>query len=251
MTQADDGDGKEAGFLGRWSRRKLQPEVPAPLPVSAPPSPAATPTEHDARPRDPETGELIDEELVNRLPAVSELQAGGDLSAFMQKGVPEALRREALRTMWLKDPVIRNYVSPALDYAYDYNAPGGAPGFGPLSESDVADARTFLAKVFSTPQDQAGSTEVAGKTGSCDKQPHNEAADGSASVRQSDAAPQQFEENDAAADTVEAVKQAYNNHVLPETDEVSVVQRSIHSRDAARMTTHKRRRGGGAAPVLR
>jgi hypothetical protein len=44
-----------------------------------------------------------------------------------------------LRKSWALDPAIRNYVSPALEYAYDWNAPGGVPGGGELGAGvDVA-----------------------------------------------------------------------------------------------------------------
>lgn len=143
----------DEGFLSRWSRRKREVPQAAPPPVPEPPIATAS-SEPDERPRDPETGEVIDEELVRALPEVETLQAGGDLSAFMRRGVPEALRRQALRQMWLTDPAIRDYVSPALDYAHDYNIPGAVHGFGPLSESDIEQARVFLGEVFSTPSAQ-------------------------------------------------------------------------------------------------
>lgn len=152
-VKPDDPATSDEGFLSRWSRRKREvAQAPTP-PVPAPPMPSAE-SEPDERPRDPETGEVIDEELVRALPEVETLQAGGDLSAFMRRGVPEALRRQALRQMWLTDPAIRDYVSPALDYAHDYNIPGAVHGFGPLSESDIEQARAFLGEVFSTPSAQ-------------------------------------------------------------------------------------------------
>jgi hypothetical protein len=44
-----------------------------------------------------------------------------------------------LRKSWALDPAIRNYVNPALEYAYDWNAPGGVPGGGELGAGvDVA-----------------------------------------------------------------------------------------------------------------
>jgi hypothetical protein len=36
-----------------------------------------------------------------------------------------------LKALW-RDPVIRDYVGLS-DYAWDFNAPGGVPGFGPLN----------------------------------------------------------------------------------------------------------------------
>ena len=58
---------------------------------------------------------------------------------FLRKGVPEHLRNAALRKSWALDPAIRNYVNPALDYAYDWNTPGGVPGSSELGAGvDVA-----------------------------------------------------------------------------------------------------------------
>jgi hypothetical protein len=53
--------------------------------------------------------------------------------------VPEHLRNAALRKSWALDPAIRNYVNPALEYAYDWNTPGGVPGSSELGAGlDVA-----------------------------------------------------------------------------------------------------------------
>ncbi|MCZ8315668.1 DUF3306 domain-containing protein [Phreatobacter sp.] len=108
------------GFLSRWSRLKREPE-PAPV---EPAPPAAT------EPALPE-GRTLDD-LIAELPKVEDLVPGQSVSAFMQPWVPTPLRNAALQRMWLLDPAIRDYVSPALDYAYDYNTPGAAPGFGPI-----------------------------------------------------------------------------------------------------------------------
>ena len=65
---------------------------------------------------------------LSSLPKLEELTAATDITAFLRKGVPEHLRNAALRKSWALDPAIRNYVNPALDYAYDWNTPGGVPG---------------------------------------------------------------------------------------------------------------------------
>jgi hypothetical protein len=62
------------------------------------------------------------------LPKLEDLTETTDISAFLRKGVPQNLRNAALRKFWALDPTIRNYVNPALDYAYDWNATGGVPG---------------------------------------------------------------------------------------------------------------------------
>jgi hypothetical protein len=59
---------------------------------------------------------------------VESLTAESDFAAFLREEVPAALRRAALRRAWSLDPAIRDFVGPA-DYAWDFNAPGGVPGF--------------------------------------------------------------------------------------------------------------------------
>jgi hypothetical protein len=110
------------GFLSRWSRRKrgaavaAPPSAPAAPPEAAPPEAAAAPS--GAPPAfDPAS-----------LPPLESLTAESDFAAFLRDEVPAALRRAALRRAWTLDPSIRDFVGPA-DYAWDYNAPGGVPGF--------------------------------------------------------------------------------------------------------------------------
>ena len=129
MSASDQGDG-DKGFLARWSQRKRgaeQPERDAPLAdaeVGAEPAPEAeSPGEFD----------------LSSLPSLDELTPTTDITMFLRKGVPEHLRNAALRKSWALDPAIRNYVNPALDYAYDWNTPGGVPGSSELGAGvDVA-----------------------------------------------------------------------------------------------------------------
>jgi uncharacterized protein DUF3306 len=113
------------GFLSRWSRRKRAATVapPAEPPAAAPVPPEAAPPQAEAPPGgappafDPAS-----------LPPVGSLTAESDFAAFLRDEVPAALRRAALRRAWTLDPAIRDFVGPA-DYAWDYNAPDGVPGF--------------------------------------------------------------------------------------------------------------------------
>jgi hypothetical protein len=121
-------DGKS--FLSRWSQRKQeakQPDRDAPAPdADVPSGPVA---ESAAEP----------EFDLSSLPKLEDLTATTDITAFLRKGVPEHLRNAALRKSWALDPAIRNYVNPALDYAYDWNAPGGVPGGGEIGPGvDIA-----------------------------------------------------------------------------------------------------------------
>jgi Protein of unknown function (DUF3306) len=114
--------GRDEGFLTRWSRLKREPEPVAPEAVEPPAAPAA------------DLATSV-EEIVAALPRIEDLLPGQSLSGFMQTGVPVELKNAALRRMWTIDPAIRDFVGEALDYAYDYNTPGGAPGFGPMITS--------------------------------------------------------------------------------------------------------------------
>ena len=121
----------DKGFLARWSQRKQEARQP-----ETKPEPAAAPS--DAAAQEPK-GEVAEEFDLSSLPKLEDITGATDISAFLRKGVPESLRNAALRKSWALDPAVRNYVSPALDYAYDWNTPGGVPGSGELSAGfDVA-----------------------------------------------------------------------------------------------------------------
>ena len=129
MSAPDHGD-DDKGFLARWSQRKQeakQPDAPAGESVESSDSPA------------PQGEDVTPEFDLSTLPKLEELTGSTDITAFLRKGVPEHLRNAALQKSWALDPAIRNYVNPALEYAYDWNAPGGVPGGGELDAGvDVA-----------------------------------------------------------------------------------------------------------------
>jgi hypothetical protein len=86
----------------------------------------------------PEPDALTPEEVA-ALPPVDTVSDLVELRRFLAKGVPDLIRRAALRRIWLLDPRIRDHVDVALDYAYDWNTPGGVPGSGALvSRAGVA-----------------------------------------------------------------------------------------------------------------
>lgn len=246
----DDRDPDE-GFLTRWSRRKREIAVQAPEPPVAPPrpTPEAAP---DERPRDPETGEPIDEAVVARLPAISEIKAGDDLSMFMQRGVPEALRREALRAMWVNDPAIRDFVGPALDYAYDYNTPGAAPGYGPLSESDIAQGRAMIEKLLSRAEPSDAAKSDPSDDEDCDKSSHLVAKSEPEAVRRSLPASQHTQAVDVAALSELGAKPAPESVTHSESAPRHDVQRN-HAEAAGTpepaSARPRKRRGGGATPL--
>jgi hypothetical protein len=113
------------GFLSRWSRRKRAvvegraPEEPAP-PAEAPLPVTVPEAEVEA--------DVEDEFDLASLPPVESLTIESDFKAFLHRKVPLDLRAAALRRAWSLDPAIRDFIGPA-DYAWDFNAPDGVPGF--------------------------------------------------------------------------------------------------------------------------
>jgi hypothetical protein len=109
------------GFLSRWSRRK-RAVVEGRAPEEAPP-PAPLEAKPEALPAEPE-----DEFDLTSLPPIESLTIESDFKAFLHRKVPRELRAAALRRAWSLDPAIRDFIGPA-DYAWDFNAPDGVPGF--------------------------------------------------------------------------------------------------------------------------
>lgn len=112
-------------FLDRWSRLKQESRRQADAPAKAP----------EAAPETAGEAALAPEEIA-ALPRIDELTATSDVTVFLRSGVPQTLRKAALRRAWLLDPAIRDFVGHARDYDYDWNIPGGAPGHGPLQAID-------------------------------------------------------------------------------------------------------------------
>ncbi|MBP0463566.1 DUF3306 domain-containing protein [Roseomonas sp. PWR1] len=163
------------GFLSRWSRRKRAAEaglsVPDPqaeAPAAKPPAPAtgsvavagAAPVpDADPAPGAMEAPEEPGFDLAS-LPSIDSLTAESDFSAFLRTGVPEALRRAALRKAWALDPVVSTYIGPA-DYAWDFNAPDGVPGFALELGGDV---RKLLAQAIGLDRDEERAPAEAAET---------------------------------------------------------------------------------------
>src|SRR5882672_5705239 len=133
MSGPDETD-RDKGFLARWSQRKQEAKQPEPKPDA----PTDENTESSGSPA-PQGDDVTPEFDLSTLPKLEELTGSTDITAFLRKGVPEHLRNAALQKSWALDPAIRNYVNPALEYAYDWNTPGGAPGSGEIGAGmDVA-----------------------------------------------------------------------------------------------------------------
>lgn len=133
---SQDEKDSEKNFLSRWSQRKHEAKLP-----NADNVPVKPAEEAEALPAPSNESDVEEQFDLSSLPKLEDVTETTDITGFLRKGVPESLRNAALRKSWALDPAIRNYVNPALDYAYDWNTPGGVPG-----NSEIA-AGTDIAKM--------------------------------------------------------------------------------------------------------
>jgi hypothetical protein len=69
---------------------------------------------------------------VAKATSIESIDSRSDIRPFLASGVPADVTREALRLAWSTDPAIRDFVGLS-ENSRDFNAPGGVPGFGPLT----------------------------------------------------------------------------------------------------------------------
>ncbi len=111
MAERDD------GFLSRWSRRKRDPErEPDPTVESDEAKPGRAAIPQDIPEGDEEAG---DPEVIAKLPDIESLDEGSDFTPFMAEGVPEILRRRALRKLWRLNPVFA-HLDGLAEYDEDF-----------------------------------------------------------------------------------------------------------------------------------
>lgn len=154
-------DEQDKSFLSRWSQRKAEArkqEVAEPRPEPAPETEAAEPVDLES------------------LPPIEGLTEASDFTPYLRKGVPEAMRKAALRKLWVTEPSVVNYV-PLVEYAWHNNE----PGFGPLLPTD--DVEKLLKQIvegnpFTLPpepepkqQHEEGSTADAPALSASEEQP--------------------------------------------------------------------------------
>lgn len=124
----------DKNFLSRWSQRKREAKLP-----ENDRAVVKTAEEAEALPAPVAESDADEQFDLSSLPKLEEITETTDITGFLRKGVPESIRNAALRKSWALDPAVRNYVNPALDYAYDWNTPGGVPGSSELAAgTDIA-----------------------------------------------------------------------------------------------------------------
>jgi hypothetical protein len=134
-------------FLSRWSRRKREvlQETEATNPPAATDAHAQadrTSSEISSTPAPDPTSDPVG------LPSIESITAETDIRAFLFTGVPADLACAALRRAWSSDPAIRDFVGLS-ENSWDFNAPDGIPGFGPI---DPADVRRLVAQAIGKPE---------------------------------------------------------------------------------------------------
>jgi hypothetical protein len=143
--------------------------------------------------------------------------------------VPADLSRAALRRAWVADPAIRDFVGLA-ENAWDFTAPDGVPGFGPLRAID--DVQRLAAQLMGNPS-PADPDPAAGPSGQ----------DQSVADARSEA---NVPQRDVAADCDGAGPPP---HVRPPEDEAEPQQTkdvAVQNNEPAEQSSPARRRHGGA-----
>ena len=157
-------------FLKRWARLKSErPKAPEeePAPPAAAQAGEAAQQPEQVRPED--------------LPPIEELTAESDFTPFLKAGVPEELKRLALRKLWRSDPVFAN-LDGLVEYGEDFGAafrnPGpvatlfrigrGMPGPGDSEEEDRKEEAEVEAgeQMTAEEQEQSGLASGAEEGGS-------------------------------------------------------------------------------------
>ena len=123
---------EEDGILRRWARRKQVVR----------------------------SGKTMEAEQPLEIPPAADTIDLAEIAGWLKRNVPPAWKTAALRRLWVADPAIRNFVGMA-DYAWDWNTPGGAPGYGPLRAVD--DVAALLQRLAAPPEPAAlpGSEDIA------------------------------------------------------------------------------------------
>jgi len=206
----------QENFLTRWSRRKLEPaeKKAADGPHAADAEPAEGEGEKTAPPSE------VPEFDISALPSLSSIDANSDIRAFLQAGVPSALRHAALRRAWSADPAIRDFVGLNENF-WEGVGMDNVPGFGALDPG--VDVKKLVAEVFGDAEPKLG-------------------ADDSAPAQANVPAPA-----NRALPPSETEKQlAQNNNSLLRRDEDIASQYDHPQQDSA---VAKPRRHGGAMPL--
>lgn len=246
---AASGDPEGEGFLTRWARRKraVAEAEAAAAPPTAPAAPEArkpdSTTEVSAEARTEAEAEMIEP------PSLDVIDKDFDVAHWLRQNVPQSWKLAALRRAWESDPAIRDYLDPARDYALDWNTPGGAPGYGPLSESD--DVAQMIRDVFGEeppPEPEDAAAEAPDQDG--DSMPHQLSLN--VAAQDSDAATHQSALDGQTGPYLRVTDQDAEMAVHGENPPESAWRSVAAAQNPAAPAdppARNRKRGGGATPI--
>ncbi len=229
----------DEGFLSRWSRRKREPGEGDQAPLGPPP--AQLPAEAQATEPEPPEPELVEP------PSLDLIDKDFNVAHWLKQNVPEAWKLAAMRRAWESDPAIAGFENPARDYALDWNTPGGAPGYGPLTESD--DVAEMVRGIFGdtpkpeTPVDVAEAQISDGMSHPLSS--HDDAAVGDAAMRD-EAEPAQELASVRLSDGAETGTNPVSAAAFDTQPIYAAAQNNVEGTD---ISPRIRKRGGGATPV--
>jgi hypothetical protein len=164
-------------FLSRWSRRKLEADA---QPKAGDDKATAASGDEATNQEDNHSSSVtrVPEFDVSKLPPIETIGAGTDITAFMQAGVPSALRHAALRRAWSADPTVRDFVGLNENY-WDAAGPEGIPGFGDLDPN--LDVKRLISELFGETPAEKPQAEAPTATSSAEISDARETDDNDAS----------------------------------------------------------------------
>jgi hypothetical protein len=258
----------DENFFARWSRRKAEaakadaekrdaetatPQEPSDavaeaLPKTSPQtSPRAQATDSTSAAAANVAPDVAHFDL-NDLPPIDSIGPDTDVSVFLRPGVPAELARAALRRAWAADPAIRDYIGLS-ENSWDFTAPQGVPGFGPLSPEDAQ--RLLAALTGRMPDAPANAQTEEVQSPAAGDETHNQPQSDESAVgptRNQIAAVNREDTEGAAEQLVPRIGQP---PLEPSrSEDTAAAAQHIHS-DPMRLAPRSKavsRRGGGALP---
>lgn len=233
---------QDEGFLSRWSRRKRELAEPEAVPAS-PARPAELPAEAATQPIETQAAEP---EMVEP-PSLDLIDKDFNVAHWLKQNVPETWKLAAMRRAWESDPAIAGFENPARDYALDWNTPGGAPGYGPLTESD--DVGAMVRAIFGEQPEPEAAVLVADEPTS-DGMPHQLSSDDEAV--KSDVAAQENGVSQPAPVAVRlsgSAEETVGTGLGEATPPPPIYAAAQNSPDRKEASMRIRKRGGGAIPI--
>ena len=188
---------EEKGFLNRWSarkqaRRRDEPLPPEPGEESAASAPDISEEEAAARQKE------IDD-YVASLPEPESLSYDSDFTAFFMEGVPEVLKRRAMRVLWRSNPVLAN-LDGLIDYGEDFTDKATVVpnlktlyrvGKGMFTDEDLIKEERRRAGL--PPEEPVAAQESAQNAKSADEPPEETAESAGESTSEADSDPMDSE----------------------------------------------------------